>query len=133
MWLPTASLTRSLPPSFGGFASKYIKGRFFMDVHPPLAKMLIALCGWLAGFNGDFDFKDIGKDYLAPGVQGINYWGVSYGTMLGITFVNSELLSFSFPAYPADRIPVFSERVGRVVLDGCMGKYLRPCSGRPHT
>ncbi|KAK9777272.1 putative Dolichyl-phosphate-mannose--protein mannosyltransferase [Seiridium cardinale] len=53
---------------FGGFASKYIKGRFFMDVHPPLAKMLIALVGWLAGFDGEFDFKDIGKDYLEPGV-----------------------------------------------------------------
>ena len=54
--------------SFGGFASKYIKGRFFMDVHPPLAKLLITLAGWLAGFNGDFDFKDIGKDYIEPGV-----------------------------------------------------------------
>jgi dolichyl-phosphate-mannose-protein mannosyltransferase len=54
--------------SFGGFASKYIKGRFFMDVHPPLAKMLIALTGWLAGFDGDFDFKEIGKDYIEPGV-----------------------------------------------------------------
>lgn len=53
---------------FGGFASKYIKGKFFMDVHPPLAKMLLTLAGWLAGFNGDFDFKDIGKDYLEPGV-----------------------------------------------------------------
>jgi len=54
--------------SFGGFASKYIKGKFFMDVHPPLAKMLIALTAWLAGFDGEFDFKDIGKDYLEPGV-----------------------------------------------------------------
>lgn len=54
--------------SFGGFASKYIKGKFFMDVHPPLAKLLITLFGYLAGFDGEFDFKDIGKDYLEPGV-----------------------------------------------------------------
>ncbi|EER38702.1 dolichyl-phosphate-mannose-protein mannosyltransferase [Histoplasma capsulatum var. duboisii H88] len=53
---------------FGGFATKYINGNFFMDVHPPLAKMLIALVGYLAGFRGDFDFKEIGKDYLEPGV-----------------------------------------------------------------
>ncbi|KAI4519163.1 alpha/beta-hydrolase [Schizophyllum commune Loenen D] len=46
-------------------------------------------------------------DYFEPGVQGINYWGVSYGTMLGITFVN-----------------MFPERVGRVVLDGCMDPVL---------
>jgi dolichyl-phosphate-mannose-protein mannosyltransferase len=54
--------------SFGGFATKYIKGKFFMDVHPPLAKLMITLFGWLAGFDGGFDFKDIGKDYLEPGV-----------------------------------------------------------------
>lgn len=39
-----------------------------MDVHPPLAKLLITLFGFLAGFDGSFDFKDIGKDYLEPGV-----------------------------------------------------------------
>jgi dolichyl-phosphate-mannose-protein mannosyltransferase len=68
--LPSASekLTSVFVDSFGGFATKYIKGKFFMDVHPPLAKMLIALAGWLAGFNGDFDFKEIGKDYLEPAV-----------------------------------------------------------------
>ncbi|GAB7353555.1 hypothetical protein MBLNU459_g3989t1 [Dothideomycetes sp. NU459] len=53
---------------FGGFASKYIKGKFFMDVHPPLAKLLLTLAGWLAGFDGEFDFKDIGKDYVEPRV-----------------------------------------------------------------
>src|SRR6201995_5118933 len=39
-----------------------------MDGAPPLAKLLITLAGWLAGFDGEFDFKDIGKDYLEPGV-----------------------------------------------------------------
>jgi dolichyl-phosphate-mannose-protein mannosyltransferase len=39
-----------------------------MDVHPPLAKLMIALFGWLAGFDGRFDFREIGKDYLEPGV-----------------------------------------------------------------
>ncbi|KAF9094891.1 hypothetical protein BGX27_001362 [Mortierella sp. AM989] len=53
---------------FGGFASKYIRGRFFMDVHPPLAKMLIALTGWLFGLDPSFDFKEIGLDYIAPKV-----------------------------------------------------------------
>lgn len=39
-----------------------------MDVHPPLAKLLLTLAGWLAGFDGNFDFKDIGKDYIEPQV-----------------------------------------------------------------
>jgi dolichyl-phosphate-mannose-protein mannosyltransferase len=45
---------------FGGFAAKYIRQRYFMDVHPPLAKLLITLAAFLGGFEGDFDFKDIG-------------------------------------------------------------------------
>ncbi|SCV04347.1 LANO_0G09648g1_1 [Lachancea nothofagi CBS 11611] len=48
---------------FGGFASKYIKGIFFMDVHPPLAKMLFAAVGSIAGFNGDFEFSKIGERF----------------------------------------------------------------------
>ncbi|KIR54376.1 dolichyl-phosphate-mannose-protein mannosyltransferase [Cryptococcus gattii Ru294] len=53
---------------FGGFAMKYIRRKFFMDVHPPLAKLLVTLSAWVGGFDGKFDFKDIGKDYLEPGV-----------------------------------------------------------------
>ncbi|KAI5889408.1 uncharacterized protein SCHCODRAFT_02634437 [Schizophyllum commune H4-8] len=46
-------------------------------------------------------------DVLDPGVNEINYWGFSYGTMLGFTFVN-----------------MFPDRVGHVVLDGCMNPIL---------
>ncbi|WFD35271.1 dolichyl-phosphate-mannose--protein mannosyltransferase [Malassezia cuniculi] len=49
---------------FGGFASKYIKQRFFMDVHPPLAKLLITFAAWLGGFKGNFSFDPLGSEYL---------------------------------------------------------------------
>lgn len=53
---------------FGGFAKKYIIGRFFFDVHPPLAKMLFAVFAFLGGFDGnsDFEFSNIGDDYIGP-------------------------------------------------------------------
>jgi dolichyl-phosphate-mannose-protein mannosyltransferase len=31
-----------------------------MDVHPPLAKLLVTLSAWLGRFDGQFTFKDIG-------------------------------------------------------------------------
>ncbi len=46
---------------FGKFASKYIKSQYFVDVHPPLAKLLITFAGFIFGYNGQFDFKDIAK------------------------------------------------------------------------
>ena len=46
---------------FGKFASRYIKTRYFVDVHPPLAKLLITLAAFVFGYDGNFDFKDIAK------------------------------------------------------------------------
>lgn len=48
---------------FGGFASHYLKGTYFFDVHPPLGKLIIAGIGHVYGYKGTFAFKDIGDSY----------------------------------------------------------------------
>lgn len=48
---------------FGGFVKEYFQGKFFIDVHPPLVKLIyyhIAVC---FGYDGKFQFEKIGDVY----------------------------------------------------------------------
>lgn len=53
---------------FGKFAAYYIRREYFFDVHPPLAKLINAAVAWLAGFDGKFEFDDIGDKYVEHNV-----------------------------------------------------------------
>ncbi|KAL2913659.1 hypothetical protein HK105_206819 [Polyrhizophydium stewartii] len=82
---------------FGGFGSKYINSQFFMDVHPPLGKLIIAGSGVLLGYNGSFSFKSIGLNYVennvpyvamrsVPAMFGVMLSPIAYTTMRNFGF-----------------------------------------------
>ncbi len=50
---------------FGGFARKYLRHEFFMDVHPPLGKLIFAGIGALFNWNAQFKFAEIGDAFDA--------------------------------------------------------------------
>ncbi|KAI7866959.1 Dolichyl-phosphate-mannose-protein mannosyltransferase-domain-containing protein [Spinellus fusiger] len=67
---------------FGTFAGKYIRNEFFFDVHPPLAKMLIALTAQWAGYDGSFDFSTIGNEYVDVPYTVMRGVGAGVGALL---------------------------------------------------
>jgi dolichyl-phosphate-mannose-protein mannosyltransferase len=67
---------------FGKFASHYINRKFFFDVHPPLAKMLIALAGYLTGYAGDFEFKSPGQPYENTPYLGMRAFCATLGALV---------------------------------------------------
>jgi len=82
---------------FGGFANKYISRKFFMDVHPPLAKLLITYVSQVFWYNGSFPFKSIGDDIPAgvPYVQ-MRLFNAFLGVgLVPIAFHTIKALGFS--------------------------------------
>lgn len=56
---------------FGKFVSGYLTGNYFFDIHPPLAKLLLAALAWFTGFSPTFPFDHIGQMYPDFGYLGL--------------------------------------------------------------
>ena len=86
---------------FGGFASHYLKGTYFFDVHPPLGKMIIAGIGHLYNYKGTFAFKDIGDPYENdPTVPFVQMRTAMASFSIGsIMFAMATLVEMGFSSY----------------------------------
>ena len=84
---------------FGKFAGYYIKGTFYFDVHPPLAKMLIFFAGWTTGYDGNFEFKQPGVPYGDVRYLGMRCMCAFFGAAVPpLSFMTVRGMGFSVSA-----------------------------------
>ena len=48
---------------FAKFAQSYLNHNYFFDIHPPLGKLILAGAAYLADFDPNEEFKEIGQEY----------------------------------------------------------------------
>ncbi|KAJ3103862.1 hypothetical protein HDU97_009781 [Phlyctochytrium planicorne] len=94
---------------FGKFASYYLRGEYFFDVHPPLGKLLLAAMGLFVGYDGHFLFENIGDDYVANKVPyiGLRLMPATFGALV---------VPFSFLILKEVGISVYGALFGAFVL-----------------
>jgi dolichyl-phosphate-mannose-protein mannosyltransferase len=81
---------------FGKFASEYISGHYFFDVHPPLGKLLLAFAGELSPNKPqEYMFNNIGEKYPDKSFMFLRFLPMLAGTLLpGIIFLLCKELKF---------------------------------------
>jgi dolichyl-phosphate-mannose--protein O-mannosyl transferase len=54
---------------FGNFTNWYLTGHYFVDIHPPLAKLIMAAVAHYAGYKADMNFELLGSEKRYPGMD----------------------------------------------------------------
>lgn len=99
IWIPDRVVFDEV--HFGKFASYYLERTYFFDLHPPFAKLLIALVGYLVGFDGKFKFDNINDLYTenhVPYVALRSLLALQSSITVPVVYLTLMTLGYSVPA-----------------------------------
>ncbi len=98
---------------FPKFATQYFEGKYYFDIHPPLAKMILAGSAKLFGYEPppDFDFSKIGNQY--PKTNYFKFLRVviyCFGIILPLSvyFLSKQLFNNKWIAFFSGLLIIFS-------------------------
>lgn len=84
---------------FGKFGSHYLQHTYYFDVHPPLGKLLVGLSGYIAGYNGSFEFKSGEKYPEELDYTTMRAFNALFGVaMVPMSYFTARALNMSRPA-----------------------------------
>ena len=81
----------------GQFVSSYMRQEYFIDIHPPLGKLLLAAVGHLLGYDGSFNFTKTGLSYADSSIPyvGLRSFSAICGALI-VVVVYSLLVEMKF-------------------------------------
>eukprot|EP00301_Raphidiophrys_heterophryoidea_P020580 c522_g1_i1.p1 GENE.c522_g1_i1~~c522_g1_i1.p1 ORF type:complete len:493 (+),score=88.88 c522_g1_i1:352-1830(+) len=91
-------------------AQWYASRKYFFDIHPPLAKLLLAAMVVFTGFHTDVPYRDIGKEYQHDGYIMMRMMQASFGTFLApVCFLTMRELRVSLPCATLSSLMIVME------------------------
>lgn len=83
---------------FGQFVSWYVRGEYFIDIHPPLGKLLMLLSGTLLGYNDHTDYNMISAPYPDYSYMYLRFMPALFGSLLvPLMYLTLRTMSLSRP------------------------------------
>ena len=83
---------------FGKFTNWYIKGEYYLDIHPPLGKLLFTALSWYIGYDGNIDFDDTVTQYPDPAYIALRCLPAFFGSLfVPLTYLTLRAMKMSSP------------------------------------